>query len=188
MYCTTHMNSYSYHDGSAQNVRDLLGPVRQVGYIVEDIEEAALDWVNRFGIGPWRLKPSVIFDTCTYRGQAIDVDIAIGSATSNGLEIELIGPKGGPASMYSDFLATNGPGAQHICYYPTDYAAAHAHFIATGLGPVLEGTIHGVEFAYMEDRRGQMIEIADLSDLALKLRNERALAAETWDGTNPLDG
>ena len=181
------MNSYSYGAQSPKQVRDLLGPVRQVGYIVDDIEAAALDWVTRFGIGPWRVKTSVVFDSCTYRGVAIDVDIAIATATSDGLEIELIAPKGGPASMYSDFLAVNGPGAQHICYYPTDYAAAHSHLIASGLDPVLEGTIHGVDFAYMDDRRGQMIEIADLSATALESRAARAAAATTWDGTNPLD-
>ncbi len=96
------MNSYSYGAQSPKQVRDLLGPVRQVGYIVDDIEAAALDWVTRFGIGPWRVKTSVVFDSCTYRGVAIDVDIAIATATSDGLEIELIAPKGGPASMYSD--------------------------------------------------------------------------------------
>lgn len=180
------MNGYSYGDGTPQALRDLLGPVRQVGYIVDDIEVTALDWVHRFGIGPWRIKPSVVFDHCTYRGQAIDVDIAIGSATSDGLEIELIAPKGGAASMYSDFLDTNGPGAQHVCYYPTDYDAAHAHFIASGLEPVLEGSIHGVTFAYMEDGRGQMIEIARLSEAGLEARGQRAVASKTWDGTHPL--
>ena len=180
------MNTYSYADGSPQALRDLLGPVRQVGYIVDDIEAAALDWVNRFGIGPWRLKPHVVFDSCKYRGAAIEVDIAIGSATSDGLEIELIGVNGGPASMYSDFLAAKGPGAQHVCYYPTDYDAAHAHLTATGLTPVLEGTIHGVDFSYLEDRRGQVIEIARLSDAALAERSERAIAAATWDGSSPL--
>jgi hypothetical protein len=180
------MNSYSYGSRSPKQVRSLLGPVRQVGYIVDDIEAAALDWVNRFGIGPWRMKTSVVFERCTYRGVAIDVDIAIATATSDGLEIELIAPKGGPASMYSDFLAANGPGAQHICYYPTDYAATHAHFIASGLDPVLEGTIHGVDFAYMEDRRGQMIEIANLSDAALDARDQRAIASQSWDGSDPL--
>jgi hypothetical protein len=46
------MNTYSYENATPQELRDLLGPVRQVGYIVDDIEAAALDWVNRFGIGP----------------------------------------------------------------------------------------------------------------------------------------
>jgi hypothetical protein len=45
------------------------------------------------------MNPSVVFDSCTYRGVAIDVDIAIAIATSGGLEIELIAPRGGPASM-----------------------------------------------------------------------------------------
>jgi catechol 2,3-dioxygenase-like lactoylglutathione lyase family enzyme len=182
------MNSYSYGAPSPQEVRGLLGPVRQVGYIVDDVEASALDWANRLGIGPWRLQPNVVFETCRYRGRVIDVDIAMATAMSNGLEIELIAPNEGPASMYSDFLASNGPGAQHVCHYPTDYTAAHAHLTGSGLSVVLDGSIHGVRFAYMEDGRGHLIEIADLPDAALESRAARAAAATTWDGSDPIGG
>jgi hypothetical protein len=40
----------------------------------------------------------------------------------------------------------------------------------------------------MEDERGHLIEIADLSAAALESRAARATAANTWDGTNPLGG
>lgn len=166
--------------------REILGPVRQVGYIVADIEDAALDWVRRAGVGPWRVKHGIKFDECTYRGKAIDVEVNIASSYSNGLEIELIAQPWGEPSMYSDFLTDSGAGAQHICFYPTDYSAGLAHLLDAGMHVELDGLIRGIEFAYLSDGAGQLIEIADVPADGLAARIERATTAATWDGTEPF--
>jgi catechol 2,3-dioxygenase-like lactoylglutathione lyase family enzyme len=167
-------------------VRRLLGPVRQVGYIVADIEAAAQSWVERLGIGPWRVKHGITFDECTYLGTSMDLKLSIATAYSGGIEIELIAQPGGPASMYTDFAAHSGVGAQHVCFYPADYPAALAHLLATGLDIVLTGVIGGVDFAYLADGHGQVIEIADIPMDGLASRVERASAAPTWDGLDPI--
>lgn len=160
--------------------------MRQVGYIVTDAEAAAHSWVERLGIGPWRVKHGITFDECTYLGRLVDIEVSIASAYSAGIEIELIAQPGGPASMYTDFAAHSGVGAQHVCFYPADYPAALAHLLATGMDVVLTGVIGGVDFAYLGDGRGQVIEIADVPAGGLASRVERANAAPTWDGVDPI--
>lgn len=166
--------------------RQLLGPVRQVAYIVDGVEVAALGWVKRFGIGPWRIKHGLRLDQCSYDGKPIDLELSLASSYSNGLEVELIAQPEGPASMYSHFLRRNGPGAHHLCYFPADYTAAEAHLLATGMHIALQGAIRDTKFAYFDDGLGQVIELADVSADGLVARAERAVAAETWDGKEPL--
>jgi hypothetical protein len=166
--------------------RDLLGPVRQVAYIVEDVEQAALGWVQRFGVGPWRVKRDLRLDDCWFEGGSIDVALDIASSYSQGVEIELITQRGGPRSMYSAFLDERGPGAQHVCFYPTHYGAARNHLIETGMRVVLEGAIHSTAFAYLDDGDGQVIEIADVDTVGIAARGERAAVADDWDGSDPI--
>lgn len=168
-----------------RSTRDVMGPVRQVGYIVAEVEAAAADWVERLGIGPWRIKRGVVLEQCLYLGSAIEVEVSIASSYSDGLEVELVSQSGGARSMYSDFLRTRGPGVQHVCFYPADYDAARAHLIGSGLAPVLEAAIGGTRFAYLGDDNGLVIEIADVSALGLTARAERAGVAESWTGEQP---
>ena len=64
-------------DVVSAELRDLLGPVRQVGYIVADVEASARAWVDRLGVGPWRIQHGVTFDECTYDGRSIDIEVSI---------------------------------------------------------------------------------------------------------------
>ena len=88
--------------------------------------------------------------------------------------------------MYSDFLANQGPGAQHLCFYPADYDAAFAHLTTAGMDVVLDGVIAGTRFAYLGDEAGQVLEIADVSAEGLAARADRTAAAAEWDGEDPI--
>lgn len=166
--------------------RELLGPMRQLGYVVGDAEAGAHQWVERFGIGPWRVIHGIGFDSCVYRGQAIELAISIASAYSNGVEIELIAQDDGPRSMYTDHLERHGPGVQHACFFPRDYDQARAHLLDSGMEPVLDGAIAETRFCYLEDAAGQLIEIADVSADGIAAREARGAAADGWDGANPV--
>lgn len=164
--------------------RALLGPVRQIGYVVSDVEAVAADWVRRLGIGPWRVKHELVFDECRSAGEPINIEVSIASSYSAGIEVELIAQVAGPDSMYTAFLQQSGPGAQHVCFYPADYAAALRGLESSGMAVVLDGVIHGTAFAYLSDDAGQVIEIADVSAEGLAARAQRA--AVEWDGSDPI--
>ena len=101
------------------------------------------------------------------------------------MQIELIQQYNDAPSMYREQLDTYGDGAQHVCFYPTDYDAALADVVAAGMTIGQEGDIWGVHFAYARGDGGRVIEFAKISD---EMRAGRAAAvahAAAWDGTNP---
>ncbi len=169
---------------SAPATRRLLGPVRQFGYVVADAEAAAQRWVG-LGIGPWRVLHGLTFDYCEYRGSNVEVEVSIAASYSGGIEIELIAPIAGQRSMYTDFLAT-GAGAQHVCFYPSDYEAASTHLLSVGFDIVLKGAIAGTDFAYFEDASGHVFEITDLPPDRILSRQHKADNAQAWEGDSPL--
>ena len=181
------MNTDSYESAPAVAIREMLGPVRQLGYVVADIEAAATDWVSRLGIGPWRIKHGITFGDCQYMGNPVDVEVGIATAFSGGFELKLMAQTRGPKTMYSDFFDSSGPGAQHVCFYPTDFAAARDLMVATGSSVVFSGLVGATDFAYLDDGAGQVVELAAVPADRLGSRTQRASAATTWDGTNPLE-
>lgn len=172
-------------ESSAASRRAALGPVRQIGYIVPDAEEAAWSWVRRTGVGPWRIH-NLLMDECTYLGESAVVELTIASAYSNGVEVELITQRNDARSMYSEFLAAGPPGAQHVCFFPSDYDGARDLLMLEGMTTVLEGNIKSIRFEYLDDGSGQVIEIADIPQAGLDARIERAAAAAEWDGLDPV--
>ena len=54
---------------------DLLGPVGQLGYVVEDLEKAAWSWVEKAGVGPWTVIPHVTLDYFNYLGEPSEVEM-----------------------------------------------------------------------------------------------------------------
>lgn len=177
----------SYEAAPAAAIREMLGPVRQVGYVVADIEAAAMDWVSRLGIGPWRIKHGITFGDCQYMGEPVDVQVGIATAFSDGFELKLMAQTDGPNSVYSDFFDTSGPGAQHICFYPTDFVAARDLMVATGSSVVFSGLVGSTDFAYLDDGAGQVVELAAVPAEKLGARGQRASTAMAWDGTNALE-
>ena len=98
----------------------LFGPVRQVGYVVKDIEQAMLQW-SRLGVGPWFYKEEVISTEFRYRGRDSALpQLSIALANSGELQIELIQQRDDAPSLYLDTLATHGEGAQHLAYWTRD--------------------------------------------------------------------
>ena len=167
-------------------MRDLYGPVGQLGYVVHDLEEAAARWAETTGIGPWRTLGRVELDHFTYEGEPSAVEIGIAVAYSGDVQIELIQQFNDAPSMYRDLLDTYGEGAQHICFYPDDYEAAMEHAMASGMEVGQEGALWGIRFAYLRGDAGRVIELADLPDQVRAGRQHGIDEAASWDGTDPV--
>ena len=48
----------------------LLGPIRQLGYVVDDIEAGMKHWSEVMGVGPWFYNPQVPIEDYLYDGQS----------------------------------------------------------------------------------------------------------------------
>ena len=101
----------------------LFGPLRQMGYVVTDLEAAMRHWVEVCGIGPWFVADKLAVTKFTFNGERHDdIHLSIALANSGDVQIELIQQRCETPSMYKEFLARNPQGGlQHWSSWPADY-------------------------------------------------------------------
>jgi hypothetical protein len=165
-----------------QQLRDLWGPVGQIGYVVHDLASAMQQWTDSVGVGPWTILDPAPFDWMSYKGSPCEAEVAIGLAYLGDVQIELIAQRNDAPSLYRDQLSTYGEGVQHVCFYPTDYQAALAAGVEAGLSVAQQGQIWGISFAYLQGEGGRLIELGDLSDDHRAGRQRGINTAAHWDG------
>ena len=89
--------------------------IRQVGYVVKDIEAAMTYWSEAVGVGPWFYRKVVDTTEFNYHGKpSAFPELSIAVANSGDLQIELIQQHNDAPSLYLDTLKQNGEVAQHI--------------------------------------------------------------------------
>lgn len=164
-----------------------LGPIRQTAFVVRDIEAAAHEWAERYGIGPWFIG-EMDFPDIFYRGKQTRMHAKGGLAQSGDMQLELIEPDISIPSIYTEFLDAGGTGVHHVCYW-CNLDRAREHFGAMGSAQVQGGFAHGLEFLYMEGFAGfPYIEFIDPAPEHLARYKKIADAAIGWDGSEPIRG
>jgi hypothetical protein len=165
----------------------LLGPCRQNGYVVPDIEAAIAGWVG-VGVGPWIVHPHVPVAAFAYRGEPGEVDVTIALANSGPLQIELIQPHDESPSLYSDFLRQHpGGGLQHLGYWVDDFDTVRQACLDAGWAVGHEGSILGGRFTYFdtEFHGGSVMEIAEMDETRRAGFARIEARCEQWDGSEP---
>ncbi len=167
-----------------------MGPIRQNGYVVKDIEAAMDYWLNVMGVGPWFLIQKVETDWFRYKGQDSDIDMTIAVANSGDLQIELIQQNNDAPSMYRDFLDAGYEGLQHVAFWSKEYQALYDKLIGDRYVLGHEGQIGGEtgRFAYFESTShpGSVIEISDVSGPKGELFEFVKQSALDWDGVTTI--
>ena len=64
------------------------GEIRQVAYVVPDIEAAMDYWANVLGVGPWFYNPRVPIKNYTYRGERYEPHNSVALANAGGLQVD----------------------------------------------------------------------------------------------------
>lgn len=167
----------------------LLGPVRQNGYVVRDIEAAMRHWTEVLGVGPFYYIERVPVENFTYHGQPSNVEMSIALANSGDLQIELIQQRNNAPSMYLDFLNDHGEGLQHLAYWTLDYDKDYQRLIAEGFRVGHEGEIgERGKFSYFETEghAGTVIELSDVSGPKGEFFKHIREVAASWDGAKPI--
>ena len=94
----------------------LFGEIRQVAYLVPDIEAAMRYWSESLGVGPWFYNPKVPIRNFFHRGQRHEPHNSVALANAGGLQIELLQPRNDVPSMYREFREAGLQGVQHFAY------------------------------------------------------------------------
>jgi catechol 2,3-dioxygenase-like lactoylglutathione lyase family enzyme len=170
------------------------GEIRQMAYMVTDIEAAMAYWSDVMGVGPWYYNPRVPIVNYTYRGIRYEPHNSVALANAGGLQIELLQTRNDVPSMYRDFLRAGHSGAQHFAYWTENFDADLARAEKAGFEVCMGGEVGANgRFVYFEqagDRRGihpgtviELSEVAGPKGRLFKLIHEASVG---WDGSNPV--
>lgn len=167
------------------------GEIRQLAYLVPDIEAAMDHWARVLGVGPWYYNPHVPIRNYTYRGQRYEPHNSVALANAGGLQVELLQTRNDVPSMYRDFLQAGHRGAQHVAYWTENFDADLARARTAGFEVCMSGEVgEKGRFVYFEDRPGahpgatiELSEVAGPKGRLFKLIRE---AAQGWDGRDPV--
>lgn len=165
-----------------------LGPIRQIGFVVRDLDEALKPWIE-LGIGPWCVIRGQHLQT-VYRGEPCEVTITIALANSGDMQIEVITQDDGDPSIYTEFLADGHEGFNQIAYWAADFDDAVRSVQSLGWPVVWSGGgTEGVRYVYVEPPPGgpaPIIEISELNAATEYLAEFVRASADGWDGTDPI--
>lgn len=167
----------------------LFGPLRQMGFVVRDIEGAMRHWVEVVGVGPWFYVDRLPVTSFTYRGARHDgIHISVALANSGDVQLELIQQRCDTPSMYREFLAAGHEGLQHWSSWPEDYDAIYKRARETGYTIGQEGDSPRGRFVYFgnEGHPGTVIEMAHLTPTRRRIFDQIREAAVGWDGRDPI--
>lgn len=162
--------------------------VRQLAYVVRDLEAALKYWTEELKVGPFFLLEHAQLDNQRYRGGESNADITIALGNSGDLQIELIYCETDAPSVYKEFLDAGRVGVHHFGMMPEDYAAAYARYRELGHEAAFECTIGDAPLVYFDtvDTVGHFIELWDNSDVYKDLFMLVEDAAKGWDGSDPV--
>ena len=167
-----------------------LGPIAQLGYVVDDIERAMTLWLEHHDVGPFFYLPQPPLADLRYRGRPTSAAIAVALTYSGDHQIELIQPLDREPSPYRDFAARRGEGLHHVARFTDEFDAAMARCRALGRQPYYHGRGLSADqrFAYFEagsNDAGAVNEIVETVGFGDFFEYMRARCA-AWEGAEPI--
>jgi Glyoxalase/Bleomycin resistance protein/Dioxygenase superfamily len=165
----------------------LPGPVRQVGYVVRDLDAAIASWLA-LGVGPWFVMRDLT-QTSTYRGSPCTVPFSLAFSNSGDMQLELIHQEDDTPSIYTEYLDSGQTGAHQLAWWTPDFEATIAEIEAAGYPLVWSGgDADSVRYAYFEPGPGPaaIIEIMELNESTIGMGELVRAAAADWDGSDPI--
>src|SRR6185437_13050881 len=93
-----------FFEAGRQVMSRFFGEVRQLGYVVHDIQKEMRHWSEVLGVGPWYYADRVPVKNFLYKGAPSPIQTSVALANSGPLQIELIQQRNDAPSMYKDFL------------------------------------------------------------------------------------
>lgn len=165
----------------------LPGHVRQIGYVVRDLDSALAAWVE-LGVGPWfviRGMPQRVL----YRGEPCQITLSLALANSGDIQIEVIQQTDDAPSIFMEFLSSGREGFHQLAYWTEDFAATMQAVEAAGWPVTWSGGEDvGTRFAYVEPpiSPAAVIEIMELTEATIGMAAFVRDAAASWDGSDPI--
>jgi hypothetical protein len=167
----------------------LFGDIRQIGYVVEDIESAMRHWYEMLGIGPWFYAERIVDTNFRYRGKPSQIERSVALSNSGFVQIELLQQRNNAPSMYLDFLKSGRVGVQHFAYWTTRFDQDMQKASSAGLTVAMSGQV-GDQGRYVyfdcEYHPGTVIELSEVNGPKGALFDLIRRESANWDGSDPI--
>jgi len=166
-----------------------LGEIRQLGYVVQDIEKAMEYWSKTMGVGPWFYNPKVPIEDYHYDGKPYEVHNSVALANSGYVQVELIQTRNEAPSMYRDFLQAGHTGLQHVAYWTEHFDEDLERMLAQGFRVKMSGMVGAQgRFVYFdrEMHPGTVIELSEVLGPKGRLFKQIHDASINWDANDPI--
>ena len=162
------------------------GPVRQLGYLVSDLEDSVATWQNTLGVGPWTLIKNVPLK-CEYMGQPSEPLIDIALAYQGDMQIELIQQTNEAPSPYLSFFQEKRFGLHHTAYLCDDINGSVAAATQQGHEIVCDIKMpDGARYVYTQVPglgKDIFIEFLQATPIMKQMFSDGIAAAKTYDGS-----
>ncbi len=159
----------------------------QLGFVVDDVVEAAARWASVFGVGPFHVLASRELD-CRYRGEVSQFEMQAAVAQAGPLQIELISQPDDRPSVIRDLFDRGESGLHQLCTVTPDYDAKKAFYEGLGYELVCELDGRTQRFGYFDTAAdfGFVTEVVEDAPGFLDQIGAIAETCATWDGTDPV--
>jgi Glyoxalase/Bleomycin resistance protein/Dioxygenase superfamily len=159
----------------------------QLGFVVDDVVEAAGRWAEVFGVGPFHVLPRIT-TACTDRGAESSVDMQVGVAQAGPVQIELIQLFGDTPSIFRDRAGGAGGALHQLCTITTDYDGKLADYRSLGYEVACELASPGQRVAFVDTEAdfGFFAEITEGPRAFVDAVAGIARTCAEWDGTDPV--
>jgi len=162
----------------------MIGPVRQIAWLVPDLEAATRLWSAAHRVGPWFASDPMPTAKAVYRGEPGHIALRAASAYSGDLEIELIQPLGDDRSIYREAVEQMGYGLHHVCHHSDALDEDITRMTAKGYELVQEFWVGEFRIVYLgtPGSIGSYVELIQMTPEVDALMAGWRRAAADWDG------
>lgn len=166
-----------------------LGEIKQLGYVVADIEAAMKYWTEVLGVGPFYYMERVPLKNYRYKDQPYEIHNSVALANSGGVQVELIQARSDTPSMYRDFMKNGQTGLQHVAYWTEDFDRDLQLLLDRGWKVGMSGEVgERGRFVYFETEYhpGTVIELSEVAGPKGRVFRIIRESSEGWDGSDPV--
>jgi len=160
----------------------------QLGHVVDDLIEAAMTWVETFGVGPFHVLP-VGEQQLTYgNGDLRAIRLQVAVAQAGPVQIELIRQHCDTPSIYRDWSRCGTSTLHQVATVTTAYDAKKAQFQTMGYEVVAESLRGRFRVAYIDTVTafGFYTEVVEETPGFLAQLQSISRTCAQWDGRDPV--
>lgn len=162
-----------------------LGCIRQLGYVVENIDQAVAAWSTQLGVGPWLIIRNVPLQA-VYRGAPSVPVIDCAFAYRGEMQIELIQQKNDAASPYRPYIEQGRYGLHHTAFLSEHVVEDVQHLQQAGLTLACDINMPtGGRYVYFDSPVSgdqTYIELLEHTPALKQMFEQGVPAAASWDG------